>query len=236
MGSAGTEWDTADVLTKARLNQKNVFVGTGSQINAVTPTFAGQHAYCITSGSGFIAGEEYKRDSTNTVWKSASSVTGEIKFGGWALASIPLGYLLCDGSAVSRSTYAELFTAVSTRFGVGNGSTTFNLPDLRSVFPRGSPAATEAGGTGGSSTVTLTGAESGTSVHGHNVTDPGHTHGMAGSGSGGSVGPTSGNAGTAYNTTSNTTGLSVNNSSAADAAAAHENKPPFQNFVGIIAY
>ncbi len=43
----------------------------------------------------------------------------------------PTGWLLCDGSAVSRTTYATLFTAVNTAYGAGNGSTTFNVPDLR---------------------------------------------------------------------------------------------------------
>ncbi len=43
----------------------------------------------------------------------------------------PSGYLLCDGSAVSRATYAALFTAISTTWGAGNGTTTFNVPDLR---------------------------------------------------------------------------------------------------------
>lgn len=55
-------------------------------------------------------------------------------FGG---ASAPTGYLLCDGSAVSRTTYADLFTAIATVWGVGDGSTTFNLPDLREASPIG---------------------------------------------------------------------------------------------------
>lgn len=49
----------------------------------------------------------------------------------YAAASAPTGYLLCDGSAVSRTTYAALFTAISTSYGVGDGSTTFNVPDRR---------------------------------------------------------------------------------------------------------
>ena len=52
-------------------------------------------------------------------------------------ATAPTGFLLCDGSAVSRTTYADLFTAIGTTFGVGDGSTTFNVPDLRGIFPRG---------------------------------------------------------------------------------------------------
>lgn len=49
----------------------------------------------------------------------------------YAGAAAPTGWLLCDGSAVSRATYSDLFTAISTTFGAGNGSTTFNLPDIR---------------------------------------------------------------------------------------------------------
>lgn len=49
----------------------------------------------------------------------------------------PAGWLLCDGSNVSRTTYAKLFAAVGTTYGVGDGSTTFKLPDLRGEFVRG---------------------------------------------------------------------------------------------------
>lgn len=49
----------------------------------------------------------------------------------------PTGYLPADGAAVSRTTYAALFSAISTGFGAGNGSTTFNVPDLRGEFIRG---------------------------------------------------------------------------------------------------
>lgn len=45
------------------------------------------------------------------------------------LASVPDGFLSCDGSAVSRSTYGNLFAAIGTTYGVGDGSTTFNLPN-----------------------------------------------------------------------------------------------------------
>lgn len=55
----------------------------------------------------------------------------------YGAATAPTGWLLCDGSAVSRTTYADLFTAISTTYGTGNGSTTFNVPDMRGIFPRG---------------------------------------------------------------------------------------------------
>ena len=59
-----------------------------------------------------------------------------------AASNIPVGYLLCDGSAVSRTTYSGLFTAIGTTNGAGNGSTTFNLPDLRDKFIVGASTST----------------------------------------------------------------------------------------------
>ena len=50
---------------------------------------------------------------------------------------VPAGWLLCDGSAVSRSDYANLYDAIGVNWGTGDGSTTFNLPDLRGMFLRG---------------------------------------------------------------------------------------------------
>ena len=57
-----------------------------------------------------------------------------IAYGG---STAPNGWFLADGSAVSRTTYADLFAIISTTYGTGDGSTTFNLPDLRGIFPRG---------------------------------------------------------------------------------------------------
>lgn len=51
--------------------------------------------------------------------------------------NIPYGWLLCDGSEISRSQYTNLYTAIGVCWGTGNGSTTFNLPDLRGMFLRG---------------------------------------------------------------------------------------------------
>ena len=56
----------------------------------------------------------------------------------FAMNSVPSGWLAADGTAVSRSTYAALFSAISTTYGAGDGSTTFALPDLRGYFVRGS--------------------------------------------------------------------------------------------------
>ena len=89
-------------------------------------------------------------------------------------ASAPTGWLLCNGTAISRTTYADLFAIVGTAFGVGDGSTTFNLPDLRQRFPLGKAASgtgSTLGGTGGAIDHTHS-----TPAHQHTVA--GHTHTM----------------------------------------------------------
>jgi microcystin-dependent protein len=60
---------------------------------------------------------------------------GEVAF--FARSTAPSGWLKADGANVSRTTYAALFAAIGTTFGVGDGSTTFTLPDMRGEFPRG---------------------------------------------------------------------------------------------------
>lgn len=83
----------------------------------------------------------------------------------FAGTSAPDGFLICDGTAVSRTTYADLFAAIGTTWGVGDGSSTFNLPDYRrrvSVGSGGSGSGTlgnSVGNTGGEETHTMTLAE-----------------------------------------------------------------------------
>jgi len=82
--------------------------------------------------------------STGLEWVSAASAMGDTPVGtiNWFSASTaPLGWLVADGRAVSRTTYAALFAIVGTTYGPGNLSTTFNLPDLRGKFVRGWDAA-----------------------------------------------------------------------------------------------
>ncbi|BDW88206.1 phage tail protein [Thalassospira tepidiphila] len=55
----------------------------------------------------------------------------------FATQTVPVGYMICDGSAISRVEYADLFAALGTVWGEGDGSTTFNIPDLRGEFLRG---------------------------------------------------------------------------------------------------
>ena len=97
----------------------------------------------------------------------------------YAVSSAPSGYLLCNGQAVSRSTYSTLFAIVSSLYGNGDGSSTFNVPDLRGRFVAGWDAGTGVltsvtasmivgstiGNTGGTQNVALTVAQMPAHVH-----------------------------------------------------------------------
>ena len=106
----------------------------------------------------------------------------------WAgTGSIPSGWLECTGQAVSRTTYADLFTAIGTQYGAGDGSTTFNIPNLKGSVPVGYDSGDTSfdalGETCGAKTHTLTSGEMPT--HHHNVK---YT-----AGSGGGIYPNKGN-------------------------------------------
>ena len=75
----------------------------------------------------------------------------------WTTSGIPSGFLECAGAAVSRSTYSALFAVIGTTYGSGNGSTTFNLPDLQNNVVVGKSNNKALGSTGGANTVSSTG-------------------------------------------------------------------------------
>jgi len=104
----------------------------------------------------------YMRDSGDVLvyhsgaWQPFLPPGAVIPFAG---ASAPVGWLFCHGQAVSRTTYARLFAVIGTTYGAGDGSTTFNLPDLRQRFPFGKAASgtgSTLGGKGGELTQVLT--------------------------------------------------------------------------------
>jgi microcystin-dependent protein len=109
--TAGYNWVSGETVTPAKLN------------SAAAPT--------VVVADGEV-----------TVAKLAAAVQQLLVPAGavqaFAMNSAPTGWLAADGTAVSRSTYAALFSAISTTYGAGDGSTTFALPDLRGYFVRGS--------------------------------------------------------------------------------------------------
>lgn len=89
-------------------------------------------------------------------------------------STIPANYLLCDGSAISRSDYADLFDAIGTTYGVGDGSSTFNIPNLVGKTAIGSSVSHPIGTSGGENDVTLT--EQMIPSHLHEVPAHGHSN------------------------------------------------------------
>lgn len=77
----------------------------------------------------------YKVPNTSGTFLISSDLTGIVI--AYASSTVPDGFLECDGSAISRTTYSELFAIIGTTYGIGDGSTTFNIPDLRGEFIRG---------------------------------------------------------------------------------------------------
>lgn len=93
----------------------------------------------------------------------------------YAVATAPTGWLLCDGSAVSRTTYAALFSAIGTTYGSGDGSTTFNLPSAGDRVIAGKGATkTTLGGTGGATAQTPSGTVGSTTLSESQI--PSHSH------------------------------------------------------------
>jgi microcystin-dependent protein len=110
-----------------------VFTGTNYWVEmAVSP--AGANTFATLVPRQQLTPAPYALSLVSPQATALNPAGAIIAFGG---TNVPNGYLLCDGSAVSRVTYANLFAAIGTAWGSGDGSTTFNLPMTRGVFLRG---------------------------------------------------------------------------------------------------
>jgi len=114
--------------------------------------------------------------NSGSAWAAilAAEPAGVVKLWAGTIATVPTGYLFCNGAAVSRTTYADLFTAIGTIYGVGDTSTTFNLPDLRDKFIVG--AKQDDSGIPKSNIEGSLAASGGAATAPHTHTGPSHVH------------------------------------------------------------
>jgi microcystin-dependent protein len=132
----------------------------------------------VDEGSGVSGGDVLTFNGSTETWVPAplppSVPTGAINmFGG---GTVPTGWLNCDGAAVSRATYGDLFAVIGTNYGVGDGATTFNLPDLRLRFPRGVGSGLGLGSTANANTHDHTVSEEHSHILTTTVTSGNHAH------------------------------------------------------------
>jgi len=129
----------------------------------------------------------------------------------FAGSTAPSGWFLCDGTAISRTTYATLFGIIATTYGVGDGSTTFNLPDMRGRLPVGKGTHADVDTLGENEGVGTVGNRTPKHGHTHTLTLPNHIHTLLNDG-GGVSGPggTAGGQVNSQNTSNPTTLPAIN--------------------------
>jgi len=220
-GSAGN-FNVNGTLTASGLTDAgNMSVGGTLSVTG-SATFIG-----IPFGPTAAAGTSTTQLATTAFVTQNAVLTGSLLM--WPTTSAPTGYLLCNGSAVSRTTYSSLFSVIGITFGGGDGSTTFNLPNYVDRMPIGSGTiASSIGAYGGSKdAVVVSHTHTATSV----VTDPGHVHAMSITTSGGggpSAGAQGGATGYPPNTASAVTGITVATSnSTTGVSGTNANLPPY---------
>jgi microcystin-dependent protein len=216
-------------------------IGVVTQIEASAPrrvkTDQTDTAWLSTDkDSSYVVGDRVWMIQQGGVFVVAGRLSGEpagtpigtiLPFAG---STPPPGWLLADGTAISRATYATLFAATSTAYGVGNGSTTFNLPNLTNRVPVGAGGTYAVAATGGAATVTLSTANL-----------PAHTHGTTGdhfhtaNNSAGGTGVLAGSdKNVATLTSGNTSTTGDHQHASVGSGTAHENMPPYVAVLFII--
>jgi microcystin-dependent protein len=144
----------------------------------------GNYMSNVSAGTGITVSHTPAEGSTATVSVDATYnrlvPSGSIIAWGGSSASPPSGFLTCDGTAVSRTTYSALYALIGDRYGAGDGSTTFNLPNFSSgLLPFSTTTLNASPGTGTRQTQTVSSANTSSTGHTHtlaNTASSGHTH------------------------------------------------------------
>jgi len=156
------------VITTPATDQVVKYNGT-NWVNAAAPGGGGGTVTSITAGTGLSASPASPITTSGTlnVTDAALNPPGIIMaYGGTTAPNT--GWLICNGGAYSRTTYAALFAVIGTSYGAGDGSTTFNVPDLRGRFPVGADGGAE---------FTANGTSGGNKTHSHTLSNAGYAKG-----------------------------------------------------------
>ena len=181
VGTTNTQTLTNKTLTNPKINENVALSATATELNVLDGITAS------TAELNYVDGVTSAiQTQINTLTSNLSSAVPSGVISAYAGSTAPSGYLLCDGTAVSRTTYSGLFGIISTTYGVGDNSTTFNVPNLKGKVAVGRDSSqaefSDLAETSGEKTVTLTTAQ----IPSHN-----HSSFIFGSGSGNSgLGPT----------------------------------------------
>lgn len=150
-GSGTVDVSSGTFTTSTAQKQTIVQAGPGSgtlDVSSGTFTTSTAQKQAIVDGAdiegtavistGETGGSKFLREDGDgsCSWQAVTGIPSGM-IAPFGMSSAPTGWLACDGSAVSRTTYSALFSAISTTWGTGDGSTTFNIPDLRNAFLRG---------------------------------------------------------------------------------------------------
>jgi hypothetical protein len=167
-------------------NTANTAITTANAANATANGIAGTANTALTNANAAVVTANAASVTASNAETTANAIAGTantaltianaaVPAGSvfyFANSTVPTGFLKANGAAISRSTYSVLFAVIGTLFGAGDGSTTFNLPDLRGEFIRGwdDSRGVDSGRTQGSF------QDQAYLSHSHGVSDPGHAH------------------------------------------------------------
>ena len=175
-GPLDSSKNMAEIYNRLLLQVASVIVKSGIPINNANWTQLGEAVQAMVNGSAqtlSLVGSTLSISGGNSVTLPIPSLVGMVEH--FATPVAPPGWLVANGAAVSRTAYSTLFAAIGTAYGAGDGSTTFNVPNVLNRFIVGSGGVYGNNTVGGSTDATLV---SHTHTATSYVTDPGHKHAL----------------------------------------------------------